>query len=188
MSGRQQRPRRVAMFPTVEPIYGDANEEGDGTSCDFGTFCCPGRTAWWRNLVIAIIFVCCILGLIGFIVSWVSFTRSVDAVSQVVYPVSKTMHARPLNHVLTGGSPITLTLPNDLSPYVGASYTVDCETAAAHEVVITPGPLPTFWDATPGIRTATCTGGAGSRSGFRFRVVSKSHVRVENEKNIAFSA
>ena len=192
MSGRHQRPtpRRVSMFPTVDPIYGDANQEegGELNGCDFGTFCCPGRTAWWRNLTIAIIFVCCILGLVGFIVSWVSFSRSVDATSQVVYPVSKAMHKAPLNHVMTGAQPITLTLPNDLSPYVGNHYTIDCESGAAHEVVITPGPLPTFWSATPGVRTATCTGGAGARSGFSFRVVSKSHVRVTQNDNVAFSA
>lgn len=182
MYGRSRR----NFSPHVEPIYAEAAAEEGDVKCDFGSFCCPGRTAWWRNLVIALIFVCSLLGLIGFIVSWVSFTRSVDATSQVVYPVSKTMHARPLNHVLAGSGAVTLTLPNDLSPYVGRHYTIDCETGATHEVVITPGPLPTFWNA--GDRTATCTGGTTMRSGFSFRVVSKSHVRVTESDNVAFSA
>jgi len=178
------RPRRTHF----QPIDNDVDGDDVSLKCDFGSFCCPGRTAWWRNVVIALIFVCAILGLVGFIVSWVSYTRAVDATSQLVYPVSKTMHARPLNHVMTGPSVVTLILPNDLSPYVGREYTIDCETGPAHEVRITPGPLPTFWGATPGIRTATCTGGTTARSGFSFRVVSKSHVRITQQDNVAFSA
>lgn len=177
------------------PYYYEMDEEGGGEEenkkskkcCSFETLC-HERAQWWFNVGVAIMVVCGIAGIVGFSVSVAFANRTRDATTQQKYAVSHTMFARPLNHVLTGNAIVTLTLPNDLTAYIGSHYTVDCETGSAHQVVITSGPNPTFWDPVSMDRTATCTGGASSRSGFSFRVISKSHIRVTENSNVAFSA
>lgn len=164
------------------------DEQNKQKCCTYKNLC-GERAQWWFNLGVALMVLGGLLGLAGIVVAAVFAGRSLDATSQQRYGVSHTMFTYPLNHVLTGSTPITLTLPNDLSPYVGAQYTVDCETAAAHEVVITAGALPTFWEGGGGMqRTVTCTGGAAARSGFSFRVVSASHVRITQQSHITLSA
>ena len=155
------------------------------SSCDFEAFCCPGRTEWWRGLIIALVVLMCLLGLVAFIVSWVALTRTGDATSQVVYQLSAGLRSTPTNQVLSGIAAVTLNMPNDVSSYVGKVYHITCDTPHPHKIVITSGSLPTFWTGAVGIRTATCTGGTGS--GFSFHVYSNSKIRTFGNSGITFS-
>lgn len=155
--------------------------------CSFDSFCME-RSQWWFNLGVALMVIGGICGVVAIAVAGAFAARAGDATTQQKYAVSHQMFARPLNHVLTGSAPVTLTLPNDLTAYIGSEYTIDCETGAAHEVVITAGGMPTFWEASGMLRTATCTGGTSGRSGFSFRVVSPSHIRITEQSNMAFSS
>lgn len=143
------------------------------------------RKQFCGNFLFALFFVGALCGIAGFIAGLVGWNRGLDVSDQRVYGTSHNMFSDRLNHVLRGASAIQLTLPNDLSPYLGRHYTVDCDSAPAHSVVLSPGSLPTFWDGVAK-RTATCTGGQGS--GFSFRVVSSSRVRITEISGVTLSA
>jgi hypothetical protein len=179
------------LLKKKDDIYNDSMLSASGKKtdrcCSFEALC-SDRSQWWFNLGVALMVIGGICGVVAIAVSGAFASRTLDATSQKVYAVTHQMFTHPLNHVLTSSAPVNLILPNDLTPYIGSHYTIDCETGAAHEVSITAGSLPTVWQAGTMLRTATCIGGTSGRSGFSFRVISASHVRVTEESNMAFSA
>ena len=167
-------------------ISTDSKDKKQRNWWDFDVFCTK-RGSWWRSFCQAVIITCGALGLAAIIMSAFALSRSGAPTHQKAYFVSHPMDASILNHALSGPAPVTLSLPNDLTPLIGKLYTIDCETPHAHQVVIASGSLPSSWSASSVTRTATCTGGATLRSGFSFRVVSKSHIRVFADANMVFS-
>jgi hypothetical protein len=153
---------------------------------DFQVFCTK-RGTWLRSICQAIIIGCAALGLAAIILSCMALSHSNASIYQKAYFVSHAMDPSILNHALSGPAPVTLSLPNDLTTFVGKLYTIDCETSHAHQVILEAGALPTHWSASSTFRTATCTGGASQRSGFSFRVVSKPHIRIFGDSGMVFS-
>lgn len=92
------------------------------------------------------------------------------------------LSSSPFSHVLFGTSLLTLTLPNDLSAYVGRMYHVDCGSAPAHTIVIEPGSAASWLNN--GARTATCLLQGG---GFSFRVISSTGIRLVDPRNVSFT-
>lgn len=138
------------------------------------------------------------MAIAGFAISILAFGRTTFFLEQTNYYRSSTMSSTPLSHVMFGGTAVILTLPSDLSDYVGKLYHVDCGSAAAHQVVIAPGYIRrknffllkrgetkglAAWTG-GGARTATCTAQGG---GFSFRVISPSGVRLIDPRNVVFT-
>ncbi len=103
--------------------------------------------------------------------------------NQRVYTTSTNFASTPFSHVAKGSIAVVLTMPNDLSDFLGRIYNFDCITAD-HTLVILPGTLVTTWTGVEGVRTATClVAGAG----FSFRVTSPSTVRLIDPINMSFT-
>lgn len=76
-----------------------------------------------------------------------------------------------------------MTLPNDLSPYIGGpGFTVFSTTAQIHTITIQSGVLSSTWD---GVNTVATFGGAVG-DGLKFDVISKNRI-VATPINVAFS-
>jgi len=80
-------------------------------------------------------------------------------------------------------APTAMTLPNDLTPYIGVERSIISRTAQPHTVTIAAGPLATTWD---GVNTVATFGGAIGDA-IHFRVIDANHIVVWVPKNIAFS-
>ena len=81
------------------------------------------------------------------------------------------------------GAPLAMTLPNDLTPYLGKTYRIFSASAQPHTVTISAGTLATTWD---GVNTIATFGGAKG-DGFEFTVIAKDLVTVLPPKNVGFS-
>jgi len=102
------------------------------------------------------------------------------SVPTVLY-TSGVLNYSPYGIYLAGtGAPQTMTLPNDLSPYVGKIYRVWSLSNQPHQVQIS-GVGSTF---TGGGVTATFLGGIGD--GFVFEVISKNFISVISSTNVNF--
>ena len=106
------------------------------------------------------------------------------SLTQTTHYQSGRLDSTPLAHVLGGSTPVVLTMPKDLSSYVGKMYHVDCAGGAAHTVVIEPGSAATWTVGTPNVRTATCLAVGG---GFSFRVTSSSGIRLIDPRDVSFT-
>ena len=151
----------------------------------------PVEPTWWseraelfRNMGIGIIVLILLLtGVVGFVLSIISFLNAQSPLTQDTYMLTGggPLSATPLSHILQGAIPMAMTLPNDLSPFVGKTYNVDCITAGiVNTITILSGPVASSWDGTHKI--ATCNTG-----GFTFKVSSASQVRVIQSINVVFS-
>lgn len=90
----------------------------------------------------------------------------------------------PFGHHLDGkGAPLAMTLPNDLSNYIGITLNVYALDAQPHTITIDSGTLTSTWD---GANTVATFGGAIG-DGITFRVLSKNMITVQFTKNIVFS-
>jgi hypothetical protein len=146
------------------------------------------RLGWFYGLASFVGALISLMAVVGFSLGITTYIFANYPLTQNVVTLSTTMPSRPLNHVLAGANPVTYYMPNDLSAFVGALYSIDCLTLVGHQVIITPGPLDTNFIS--GNRTATCpTGGVGGRiEGFSFRVVSPSRLRIiSSTSGIVFS-
>lgn len=86
-------------------------------------------------------------------------------------------------HLDSSAAPLAMSLPNDLSAYVGRVYAIYSRTDQPHTVTIDSGTLATTWD---GVNKVATFGGAKG-DGLTFRVLAKDLVVVLQTKNIAFS-
>jgi len=148
-----------------------------------GVWDCSRRSNWFKGLAgAAVLILLLILGASFGMAIW-STSTLVTMTTQQIHFVDGELGAATLNHVLTGTVPLSITLPNDLSPYMGKMYSIDCASAPAHKITIASGGLLSFWQG-GAQRVATC-GGAGA--GFSFRVVSPSLIRLIDPRNVVFS-
>jgi hypothetical protein len=173
-------------------LGGAPSSEGGGGSSLF--LFCAQRRSWAVNLVQALLLLLILAGVAGLGVAIAAYVASRAPVAQNTYTQDvPRLPADPLSHVAIGGStPLTFTLPNDLSAYVGRTYNWDCVgplgLGVRHTIRIEAGPLPTRWvplgtNAT--FRSASCTAGGG---GMTWRVVTPQLVRIVSvTPDVAFS-
>lgn len=141
------------------------------------------RIDWWKALWWGIVGLFIAAGVVGFVLGIISIINY-QFLSQTVLQNNGQLPSSSMNMVLAGGTALAMTLPNDLSPYVGYMYNVDCASAAAHSVTIQVGPLTTYWS--PPHRTATCSA-ATPGTGFTFRVIAPNLIRVVASNGVTFS-
>lgn len=151
-------------------------------------WCCPGRTSFFRPLVIAVIVSFSIVSLIFALWAW----RATAIVTQQSVHTLQTGVLGPGTYAHVLASPTGVmdrTLPNNLIEYVGGLYSVVCATSFGHKVRITPGILPTHFpsgpDGTIQASMAVCQAGAVN-AGFMFRVISGSSISIETSHNVQF--
>jgi len=92
-------------------------------------------------------------------------------------------HAPYAAHLDSSAAPLGMTLPNDLSDYIGKQYAVYSTTAQPHTITIDGGVLTTTWD---GVNTIATFGGAVA-DGLTFRVIAKNRIAILPPTNVAFS-
>jgi hypothetical protein len=122
--------------------------------------------------------------IIGSILGILAFAWSGYPISQSSLSYSGAISSRPVNTLLTSATAIQMTLPNDMSSFAGALYSIDCGTSAASTVVIGTGAQSTYWYPWTTYRTMTCAAAGG---GVTFRVLSASLIRVIAATNVTFS-
>lgn len=108
-----------------------------------------------------------------------------DLVNVQFVDTSGEIKPTPYNLVLSSSAaPTAHTLPNDLTPYIGATYSIHSSTAQPHTITIDAGSLTSTWDGTNTI--ATFGGAIGD--GLTFRVIAKDRIVViPSPTNVAFS-
>ena len=175
-------------------IIGDEEDDVTGAppsgGASFFLFCAQRRT-WFINVAQALLIGLILLGVVGFGIAVVALQYARAPLTFVAYTQDvPRLPAEPLSYVAVGGvTPLTFTLPNDLSDYVGRTYNWDCSTPASagveHKIRIETGPLPTYWIPALAYRTAACNATAG---GMTWHVVSKQLVRiVSTSEGVVFS-
>ena len=141
------------------------------------------RTKWWSNCaagtaIFAILLVIgsCVLGGIA-----LSAARYKDTIAS--YTQSGVISSTPYKIRLDGLSALSMTFPNDLTPYLGATYVISAGTAQAHTVTISAGSISTTYD---GVSTIATLGGAIG-DGFMVEVISRDRMVILSNTNTAFS-
>ncbi|MDB9801158.1 hypothetical protein OAB94_02150 [Flavobacteriaceae bacterium] len=86
-------------------------------------------------------------------------------------------------HLDSSAAPIAMTLPNDLTPYIGMVRAIYTTTAQPHTVTIQSGTYVSTWD---GINTVATFGGAIG-DGLTYRVISKNRITILPPTNIVFT-
>lgn len=135
------------------------------------------KESYWTGAIIAVVVIygCGLAFALAYAIS--SFNNSQSAVSQQTYYQDTTLAVAPNQHALRGSTPMTITLPNDLTSYIGRSIRIDCVNSGGHTIRIASGALATRWKA-PALRVATCT---SAGDGITFVVTSAYTLRIEND-------
>ncbi len=187
MSSSTTGGRRTYRQKIVPSTY-SADEEDDQqtltSSASGGGGWCVKRSGWFYGLVGGIVLLFHAAVIAALVVGSLGFMYANYSLTQSTHYQSRRLEAHPLAHVIAGTTPVVLTLPNDLSPYVGKLYHVDCASAASHTVVIEPGSAATWTVGVPNIRTATCLAAGG---GFSFRVISSTGIRLIDPQSVSFT-
>lgn len=125
--------------------------------------------------------------IISIIAIWLaSDARSVSTESRspMEHLLSREIPPSPLVHYLDStAGPLTMTLPNDLSAYVGKVYRIRSRSAQPHVVRISTGGDNPTWDGT----NTLATFGGAIGDGMVFEVVSKDRIVLDPVTNVAFS-
>jgi hypothetical protein len=158
---------------------GDDDEPATG-----GLSWCFQRSGWFFGFAGGVVALFHAAVIAALIVAALAYVHADYSLTQVNHYQNGRLECSPLAHVMGGTTPLVLTLPNDLSAYVGRVYQVDCVSALAHTVVIEPGSAATWTAGTPNIRTATCLSAGG---GFGFRVVSATGIRLIDPRDVSFT-
>ena len=145
--------------------------------------CCTGRGKWWWGCGAGFIFVVFLLAGAGLGVGIWAVTRTNPPLTQNTYTISQQLPPSPLSHVATGGAALQMTLPNDLTRFVGKVYNFDCGSTALHRLTFEAGPLSPTYDGANTI--AECGGAVGD--GFSFKVSSPTLVRITSNTNMNLS-
>jgi len=150
---------------------------------------CIKRIPWLTGLCGGFIFILILLGVVGFGLALTAFLYPIHIFRQELHTQDGPMAAFPLNHYCSSSNTaVDLTLPNDLTAYIGKMYSFDCDGVYAHTLAMLPGSLATSWTGTIGVRTVTCsTGGGGPSPGITFLVVSSSRVRIIQSTGVTLS-
>jgi hypothetical protein len=115
---------------------------------------------------------------------------SAFALSYALYPITNTIYTSnaaiqnsPLVGHIDSSVALTLTLPNDLSEFVGRTFTFYSRSAHPHVIQIQGGTLTTSWD---GVNTVATFGGAKG-DGLVFHVFDRNQIAVISNTNVVFS-
>jgi len=147
------------------------------------SMCCMGRGKWWWGCGAGFIFLVFLLAGAGLGIGIWAVTRTNPPLTQNSYTISTRISANPLSHVVSGGAALQMTLPNDLTHYVGRVYNFDCASTALHRLTFEAGPLSPTYDGANTI--AECGGAIGD--GFTFKVSSPTLVRIISNTNMNLS-
>lgn len=140
------------------------------------------RSLWFKSLIGFLLALILVFAVVAFGFSIYNYIGVGNFMTQGIYTQTQFFSPDHLNNVIQGTVPLTLSLPNDLSPYVGRTYHVDC-LSASHQLQILIGSLPTTWNGAQ--KTITCT---SAGDGFSFVVTTRSSVRVfEKTVGMVFS-
>ena len=141
------------------------------------------KSRWWGNFSAGLAFFC-FLAVIGVaVLGAVALTnaRYKDRIASVT--TSGELPSTPYKIRLDGIAALAMTLPNDLSKYVGATYVISAGTANTHTLTIQPGTLSTTFDGSNTI--ATWGGAVGDL--IQIEVIGKDRIVVTSNVNVAFS-
>ena len=141
------------------------------------------RTRWWANFAAGMSFFVFlgVLGIAALGIIALTNARYKDSIASVT--TSGQIPNTPYKIRLDGASALAMTLPNDLSGYVGATYVISAGTAQTHTVTIQPGIYSTTFDGT---NTIASWGGAVGDL-IQIEVIGKDRIVVTSNVNVAFS-
>lgn len=140
------------------------------------------RKEYCNNLFQGVLFFLLLFSAFGAIISMVNWYNISRMWEPDVYVGSRPLGSAQQVKIIGGGVPLSISLPNDLSPYLGPIYSVSCLTAG-HVLTISGGALISGWSAAGGPRNARCdTTGAG----FLFQVYSPFQIRLIDPRNMSF--
>lgn len=105
------------------------------------------------------------------------------ATSAHLHTASGELPRSPFTHLLGSAAPLAMTLPNDLTPYLGREFHVYAVTAQAHTITIQGGALTSTWDGTNTV--ATFGGAVGD--GVTFVVIAADRVEITHNNNVVLS-
>lgn len=140
------------------------------------------KTWWWGGITIAATVVCIGIAIAGIIFGYWAYT-GLNQFNQprIVYFSQFITNTPYVYYIEASGAPVVLSLPGDLTPYIGNIYRIYSNTAQPHVVQFS-GPTATF-DAA----ATTATFGGNIRDGFEFEVTSAQIANVKNIKNVVFT-
>lgn len=174
------------MMEEPESYYGGEGGERDSqyTHWDSNGWCCFKHYGmWWQGWAIGTM-------MFMFLLAVTALGLAIWGIAIANYGLYATNHVasgpilnRPFTHSLAGAAPLAMTLPNDLSNYIGREFKIYATTAQAHTVTIQPGALTTTWD---GANTIATFGGAVG-DGLTFVVTAIDKIAVISTTNIVFS-
>ena len=137
----------------------------------------------WRSAIFAAALVGVIAGVVGSAVGGLALNGYNNQIQPLQLYVSGVLPTTPFPIYLnSAGGPMSMTMPADLSPYIGTIYRVWSKTAQPHTIVITAG-MGATWD---GSATVATFGGAIG-DGIVFEVISSNRVAVISVNNVVFS-
>lgn len=136
----------------------------------------------WTAAIFAAAVLACILGGIALGFSLSTYLEVNRYSTPSIVSVSGVLNYNPYVVYLAGtGAPQTMTLPNDLTPYIGKVYRIWSLTNQPHRLQIS-GIGSTF---TGGGTIATFGGGNGD--GLVFEVISKNFIAILSNTNVVFT-
>lgn len=148
---------------------------------------CVQRSAWFYRFIGAIGLLIAAFCVVGSVTAFVLLGSRGFLTLQTTYITSTNFATSTAAHLVVGSTPLTITLPGDLSSMIGSVYHFDCLGGGAHAFVFGSGGA--SWTGVSGQKTATCLavpitpGGTG----FSFRVLTATNVRLIDPRNVNFS-
>lgn len=143
---------------------------------------CAGRSNFFYGIVGAIVLLAVAFCVAGAITAFVLLGTRGFLTVQTTYITSGHLSTSTASHLVVGSTPLTITLPGDLSNMIGSVYHFDCLGGGAHTFVFGTGGA--SWTGVSGQKTATCT---AALAGFSFRVLTATMVRLIDPRNVNFS-
>jgi hypothetical protein len=149
--------------------------------------CCAQRSAWFYRLTGALGLVAIAFCVAGSIAAFFLLGTRGFLTLHTTYITSGNFGTSTAAHLVVGSTPLTITLPGDLSNMIGSVYHFDCLGGGAHTFVFGSGGA--SWTGVSGQKTASCLsvpitpGGVG----FSFRVLTATSVRLIDPRNVNFS-
>ncbi len=138
------------------------------------------RKEYCTTLFQGILFFLLLFSAFGAIVS-MSNWYTIDRTWQPdIYTGSRDLRAPQQVKIIGGGAPLSITLPNDLSSFLGPIYSINCLTSG-HVLTISGGPLISAWMGSA--RNARCD---AVGAGFLFQVYSPFQIRLIDPRNMTF--
>ena len=153
-------------------------KNGNGNGLKTKTACCSSGDCVVGTLVFVFV-----IAIAAVVLSGIALNYALYGTRFQRYTTSGTILNSPFAVYLDNTSPLAMTLPNDLSNYVGRTFTVISQSAQPHTVTLSSGTLTPTWDGVNNI--ATFGGAIGD--GLTFHVFDRDKIAVTSNTNIVFS-